>query len=639
MATRTWVLKWTIKGLCRRQNACRMGDKPFKPPESFIQASQARLARIKQLQEERAAAGGEPSSPPQVKSFLSAQIAAQGKPPLGTAPIMQRKPSFPSRADAGHHGRFRGDDTLSLASTSPSGSISIISPSPKPRFMSKTAIEVEKLRLQREERRLKIQEDKERKESMNEQELEIFQYRQAIDKFRVQYAKKRAAHKIKLNSKSSKPFKPAKIKVCVRKRPLNDKGACINLESSVFNFDIITTSTDNHPHAHIYLHEPKTKLDMSKEINTHRFTFDHVFDENATNEQVFKVAALPLIDIFLKGGKVTLFAYGQTGSGKTYTIFGQNGTPGIFESSCRHLFGPGFPEDKILDISFFEIYSGRVYDLFSDRAKVSLLEDARGRCQVVGQKEISVTSFDHLLSLVKLGTEVRTTGSTEANSQSSRSHAILQMCLKNTDGTTFGKFFMVDLAGSERGADTGNIDRQARLEGSEINKSLLALKECIRALHVRKTKGIQMHIPFRASKLTQVLRDSFVGKKSHTVMIAMISPGSSSVEHSLNTLRYADRVKEFRPESSPARPPSLNVSPDILPSEDEDLLSPTELRVSDPQFDDIPDEEHHEEETDDDDDHDDEDDLEFSGLDKSHDLDQIFGDEHDLVDEEEQIIK
>lgn len=73
------------------------------------------------------------------------------------------------------------------------------------------------------------------------------------------------------------------------------------------------------------------------------------------------------------------------------------------------------------------------------------------------------------------------------------------------------------------------------MEGAEINKSLLALKECIRALD-----NDQGHIPFRGSKLTEVLRDSFVGD-SRTVMISCISPNAGSCEHTLNTLRYADR--------------------------------------------------------------------------------------------------
>lgn len=78
------------------------------------------------------------------------------------------------------------------------------------------------------------------------------------------------------------------------------------------------------------------------------------------------------------------------------------------------------------------------------------------------------------------------------------------------------------------------------MEGAEINKSLLALKECIRALDTQSS-----HVPFRASKLTMVLRDSFLNKTSaRIIMIACINPGSSSSDHTLNTLRYADRLKQ-----------------------------------------------------------------------------------------------
>ena len=98
----------------------------------------------------------------------------------------------------------------------------------------------------------------------------------------------------------------------------------------------------------------------------------------------------------------------------------------------------------------------------------------------------------------------------------------------------------IDLAGSERGADVVETNKQTRLDGAEINKSLLALKECIRALDLDKK-----HTPFRGSKLTLVLKDSFTGN-CKTVMIGNISPATSACEHTLNTLRYADRVKELK---------------------------------------------------------------------------------------------
>lgn len=104
---------------------------------------------------------------------------------------------------------------------------------------------------------------------------------------------------------------------------------------------------------------------------------------------------------------------------------------------------------------------------------------------------------------------------------------------------------LVDLAGSERAQETQSNDRQRRVEGAEINKSLLSLKECIRALDARKN-GIDQHVPFRTSKLTLVLRDSFISKndKSKIIMIACVAPTMSSCNHSINTLRYSDRLKE-----------------------------------------------------------------------------------------------
>ena len=146
------------------------------------------------------------------------------------------------------------------------------------------------------------------------------------------------------------------------------------------------------------------------------------------------------------------------------------------------------------------------------------------------------------MNTITVGSGLRITSENSTNAVSSRSHAILQIILKEGK-KTFGKISFIDLAGSERGADHMDQNKQTRIDGAEINKSLLALKECIRALD--QGKG---HTPFRGSKLTMVLKDSFVGF-CKTVMIGNISPGLASCENTLNTLRYADRVKELKKSS------------------------------------------------------------------------------------------
>ena len=144
------------------------------------------------------------------------------------------------------------------------------------------------------------------------------------------------------------------------------------------------------------------------------------------------------------------------------------------------------------------------------------------------------------MALIDHGLNARTVGITGANLDSSRSHAILQIAIKTVDKEPYSKISFIDLAGSERAVDTIDTTKQNKIDGAEINKSLLALKECIRALDMEKR-----HKPFRGSKLTLVLRDSFIGN-CLTLMIANISPCLSCSLHTLNTLRYADRVKELR---------------------------------------------------------------------------------------------
>lgn len=332
------------------------------------------------------------------------------------------------------------------------------------------------------------------------------------------------------------------ITVCVRKRPLSRK------EVMKKELDVITVPTKDT----LIVHEPKTKVDLTKFLENHNFRYDYAFDDSCNNELVYKYTAKPLVQTIFEGGMATCFAYGQTGSGKTHTMGGdfngkvQDCKTGIYALAAKDVFGYlRSPKYRHLNLtvsaSFFEIYSGKVFDLLSEKNKLRVLEDGKQQVQIVGLTERVVDSVEEVLKLIQHGNSTRTSGQTSANANSSRSHAVFQLVVRPVGSVkVHGKFSFIDLAGNERGADTSSANRQTRMEGAEINKSLLALKECIRALGKQNA-----HLPFRVSKLTQVLRDSFIGEKSKTCMIAMISPGLSSCEHTLNTLRYANRVKEL----------------------------------------------------------------------------------------------
>uniref|UniRef100_H3DCR2 Kinesin-like protein n=1 Tax=Tetraodon nigroviridis TaxID=99883 RepID=H3DCR2_TETNG len=342
---------------------------------------------------------------------------------------------------------------------------------------------------------------------------------------------------------SSEYIEPRRICVCVRKRPLNKQ------ETNRKEIDVVSVPGKGA----LFVHEPKQKVDLTKYLDNQVFQFDYSFDETSTNDLVYKFTAKPLVQSMFEGGMATCFAYGQTGSGKTHTMGGdftgkqQNSSKGIYALAAQEVFTllnhRRFSNlDLSVYVSFFEIYNGKVYDLLNKKAKLRVLEDERQQVQVVGLEEMSVSTAEEVIKMIQLGSACRTSGQTSANANSSRSHAVLQIVLRRNDraATLHGKFSLVDLAGNERGTDVSSNDRNTLVETAEINRSLLALKECIRSLGKNSD-----HIPFRMSTLTKVLRDSFIGEKSKTCMIAMVSPGMTSCEYTMNTLRYADRVKEL----------------------------------------------------------------------------------------------
>merc|ERR1719228_2082612 len=373
------------------------------------------------------------------------------------------------------------------------------------------------------------------------------------------------------------PLNNHQITVCVRKRPLSQK------EMKRKEVDVTTCPNKDQ----VIIHQPMTKVDLTKYLDNNIFRYDYAFDENSSNELVYKYTARPLVHCIFDGGMATCFAYGQTGSGKTHTMGGefhgksQDCKNGIYAFATRDVFkllkSPKYNKLNVhVCCSYFEIYSGKLFDLLSGKSKLRVLEDGKQQVVVVGLTEKVVDCVEDVLKLIAHGNNIRTSGQTSANQNSSRSHAVFQIILRHSNKrkTLYGKFSLIDLAGNERGADTSSANRQTRMEGAEINKSLLALKECIRALG---RKGA--HLPFRASKLTQVLRDSFIGGKSKTCMIAMVSPGLASCEHTLNTLRYADRVKELgaadpaqQAKSSPTEgPEGMRMDDGVMSPEDSDL--------------------------------------------------------------------
>jgi len=342
------------------------------------------------------------------------------------------------------------------------------------------------------------------------------------------------------NSNALEPLLPGStedISVSVRKRPIQQH------ELVQRDLDCVTACNP-----YCIIHERKFKVDgITKCLESHQFEFDRVFDDTASNEDVYQTLAGPLVPWVIKsGGRATVFAYGQTGSGKTHTMTGlqQQLAEQVF-SLLRSHSSTGAP--LTVSMSFFEIYGGRPFDLLNNRQRLETLEDARNEVQIAGLCERPLAGPEAMLQLIDLGNSLRTTHSTAINRDSSRSHAICVVFLRPEVGEGIhGKVTLVDLAGSERAADSKSTIRQRRVEGAQINKSLLALKECIRAMGDPRDQ----HVPFRASKLTLVLRDAFISRvPSKTVMIACISPGMSSADHSVNTLRYSDRLKD-RPRPS-----------------------------------------------------------------------------------------
>eukprot|EP01065_Artemidia_motanka_P000689 TRINITY_DN10313_c0_g1_i1.p1 TRINITY_DN10313_c0_g1~~TRINITY_DN10313_c0_g1_i1.p1 ORF type:complete len:911 (+),score=225.87 TRINITY_DN10313_c0_g1_i1:82-2814(+) len=305
-----------------------------------------------------------------------------------------------------------------------------------------------------------------------------------------------------------------------------------------------------------------------------------------SQEAVFARTGLPALQSAWEGYNACVFAYGQTSSGKTYTMMGTKQEPGIIPRLCRALFERVEEvEEKVqagdkkksakVTVTFMEIYNEQVKDLlrppergpkvyasrFDEKHIGAEYQTLRVRHHplqgpfVEGITKKDCVSWAHCVQLIRLGTQARAHAATHMNEASSRSHAIFQLCVTQTEqlgaklkgepicSNRMSKLNLVDLAGSERLRKT-DVKGKHMLEANHINKSLMTLRKVIDTLVANMTAGRehQRLPPYRESLLTWILADNF-GGNAKTVMVANVSPYWKNSLETESTLRYATTAK------------------------------------------------------------------------------------------------
>jgi len=303
-----------------------------------------------------------------------------------------------------------------------------------------------------------------------------------------------------------------------------------------------------------------------------KYVFDACLPDDRSQKQVFQESGVVyLLDEALAGYAATVLAYGQTGSGKTYTMMGRSvssersnadevkKSDGMIMRSARRLFRQisEMSHARVsVTASFAEIFNapGAVNECICD-----LLNPDAGNLQVrFSQKHgffisdlavVECATITDVRSVLEAGMQNRRVSAHALNRESSRTHALFALhidCEKFADDEssptrTYGKVTFVDLAGSERLKESLS-EGNARKETQAINKSLFTLGQVISQLSQGRP---ERHVPYRNSKLTQLLQDSF-GGSALCLMVTCISPPSAFAEETVNSLNYAQKAMNIQ---------------------------------------------------------------------------------------------
>ena len=313
------------------------------------------------------------------------------------------------------------------------------------------------------------------------------------------------------------------IRTVVRKRPV------LAFEAEAGEFDCIRTNPRDK--RSVLVHDAKLARNGRRiEMTHHHFVFDNVFHEQVTNRAVFDSEVRPLLAAALEGKRATLLCYGQTGTGKTYTLSGM----------LREVVGAAGQQLSLQCYELMPTLRQEVVDLMSEKRKnVRCCADEHDQVHVRGCVTVEIEDQLHLESTLAAALARRNVRVTERNPISSRSHAFCKLLFPSG-----GSMCFVDLAGSERNYETTKMTAAMHRESAHINKALMALKDCFRMFHKQlavEQQGGQkaIRVPFRESKLTQMLRECFTDVEHMTTVMTCVSPTPTDLQHSVNSLAHS----------------------------------------------------------------------------------------------------
>ncbi|KAK7366825.1 hypothetical protein VNO80_08824 [Phaseolus coccineus] len=343
---------------------------------------------------------------------------------------------------------------------------------------------------------------------------------------------------------------PGRVRVAIRLRPRN-------AEESVADADFADC---------VELQPELKRLKLRKNNwDADTYEFDEVLTEFSSQKRVYEVVARPVVESVLDGYNGTIMAYGQTGTGKTYTLgrLGEedNAARGIMVRAMEDIFANISLETDSISVSYLQLYMETIQDLLDPaNDNIAIVEDPKtGDVSLPGASLVDIRDQQSFVELLRLGEAHRFAANTKLNTESSRSHAILMVHVKRSvkgrDAALSsengnhphmvksikpplvrkGKLVVVDLAGSER-IDKSGSEGHTLEEAKSINLSLSALGKCINALAENSA-----HVPFRDSKLTRLLRDSF-GGTARTSLVITIGPSPRHRGETASTIMFGQRA-------------------------------------------------------------------------------------------------